>query len=467
MQSRTPPSQQSSWDRFEAFVAQVMQAEQVPAVSVAFARDGEIVYARGFGWQDREKGIEADAATVYGVASVTKSFTAVAILQLEEAGKLSVHDPVRRHLPEFRVSDPNATERITLHHLLSHTSGLPPLPVRRGGQLQAHPERPPRPIPRSVDDLLAYLAEEPYEMLAAPGETFSYSNEGYALLGAVIERVSGEPFAAYVERRILQPLGMRRSTIETEVVERFPSVAQLYVRSEEQPELVVADPGWPEWGPYKASGALRSNVLDMIRYLSCFVAGGRAGDAVLLRPETVERMRRPVIEYVPGFHYAYGLQVRPLAPGLTAVGHGGNQKGIAAFAGYVPEKGVCGVVLANLIRVPCADIWEAGIRALLGLEPAAEEPPANPPADVNWQEYAGVFCSDEGMELRIRAAEDGRGLVAESEGVASPARWLGPDFFEMRIRARREEFLFLRDAEGNISAVRYHLRVLRKVSANL
>jgi len=120
-----------------------------------------------------------------------------------------------------------------------------------------------------------------------------------------------------------------------------------------------------------------------------------------------------------------------------------------------------------LIRVPCADIWEAGIRALLGLEPAAEEPPANPPADVNWQEYAGVFCSDEGMELRIRAAEDGRGLVAESEGVASPARWLGPDFFEMRIRARREEFLFLRDAEGNISAVRYHLRVLRKVSANL
>src|SRR5690606_4169072 len=75
----------------------------------------------------------ADAATVYGVASVTKSFTAACILQLEEAGKLSVTDPVRRHLPGFRVSDPGATERITIHHLLSHTSGLPPLPVRRGG----------------------------------------------------------------------------------------------------------------------------------------------------------------------------------------------------------------------------------------------------------------------------------------------------------------------------------------------
>src|SRR5690606_3073635 len=195
--------------------------------------------------------------------------------------------------------------------------------------------------------------------------------------------------------------------------------------------------------------------------------GGRAGDAVLLRPETVERMRRPVIEYVPGFHYAYGLQVRPLAPGLTAVGHGGNQKGTAAFAGYVPEKGVCGVVLANLIRVPCGASGGAGFRPVLGRGRAAEEPPSRPPAEVSGQEYAGVFYSDEGMGLRIRAAEDGRGLVAESEGVASPARWLGPDFFEMRIRARREEFLFLRDAEGNIPAVRYHLRVLRKVSGNL
>src|SRR5690606_35922392 len=126
-------------------------------------------------------------------------------------------------------------------------------------------------------------------------------------------------------RHILQPLGMRRSTIETDVVERFPSVAQLYVRSEEQPGRVVAGPGWPEWGPYKASGALRSNVLDMIRYLSCYVAGGRLGDAVVLQPAAVARMRRPVIEYLPGLQYAYGLQVRTLAPGLTAVGHGGNQ----------------------------------------------------------------------------------------------------------------------------------------------
>ena len=106
---RTEPSPQPLWEQFEAYVAQVMAVERVPAVSVAFARDGEIVYVWGFGWQDRERGISADAATVYGVASVTKSFTAACILQLEEAGKLSVTDPVRRHLPGFRVSDPAAT----------------------------------------------------------------------------------------------------------------------------------------------------------------------------------------------------------------------------------------------------------------------------------------------------------------------------------------------------------------------
>ncbi|HLT59022.1 MAG: beta-lactamase family protein [Limnochordales bacterium] len=464
---RTEPSPQPLWEQFEAYVAQVMAVERVPAVSVAFARDGEIVYARGFGWQDRERGISADAATVYGVASVTKSFTAACILQLEEAGKLSVTDPVRRHLPGFRVSDPGATERITIHHLLSHTSGLPPLPVRRGGQLMAHPQRPARPIPQTVADLLAYLAEEPYELLAPPGETFSYSNEGYALLGAIIERVSGEPFASYVERHILDPLGMGRSSADAAVVAGFPSVAQLYVRPEDNPDEVVADPGWPEWGPYMASGALRSNVLDLVRYLSWHLSGGTADGRRLLAPERIRRMRTPVIEYLPGFHYAYGLQVRSLAQGATAVGHGGNQKGISAFAGYVPEHNVCGAVLANLQRVPCADLWEAGIRAMLGLSPAeageAGRALGAPPADVDWRAYTGVFASDEGMELRIRPAAGGPGLLAETEGVQVPVRWLGPDYFEIQVRARREPFQFLRNPDGTVGAVRYHLRVLRKI----
>lgn len=479
---------QPAWERVEDVVARIMETDQVPGLSVAFGRDGEIVYARGFGWRDREQGIAADAATVYGIASVTKSFTAAAILQLQEAGKLSVTDPVRRHLPEFRVPDPEATENITVHHLLSHTSGLPPLPVRRGGQLMAHPARPAWPIPRAAADLLAFLAQEPYALLAPPGETFSYSNEGYALLGAIIERVSGEPFSAYVERHILRPLSMGRSTAETEVVNGFPSVTQLYVRKEDNPDQVVADPGWPEWGPYLASGALRSNVLDLLKYLFMYVSGGTAHGQAVLEPASVELMRRPVIEYLPGFHYAYGLQIRSLAPGVTAVGHGGNQKGIAAYAGYVPEKGVYGAVLANLVRVPAFDIWVAGIRAMLGLtqpeEDRAETDPTAPvvtlqaggarargespeePVSVDWREYTGVFHSDEGMELRIWPAPDGQGLMAESEGVTSPVRWLGPDYFEMRIRARREPFLFLRSADGSIPAVRYHLRVLRRVCSH-
>ena len=105
--------------------------------------------------------------------------------------------------------------------------------------------------------------------------------------------------------------------------------------------------------PHLASGALRSNVLDLVRYLSWHLSGGTADGRRLLAPERIRRMRTPVIEYLPGFHYAYGLQVRSLAQGATAVGHGGNQKGISAFAGYVPEHNVCGVVLANLQRVPC------------------------------------------------------------------------------------------------------------------
>ena len=114
----------------QAFTRGMMAEHGVPGLAVAVARDGAEVYAEGFG--TREIGTDAPVTpdTIFGVASVTKSFTALAIMQLHEAGKLSVDDPVTRYLPAFRTPDAEATRAITLHHFLTHTSGLPPLPSR-------------------------------------------------------------------------------------------------------------------------------------------------------------------------------------------------------------------------------------------------------------------------------------------------------------------------------------------------
>ena len=461
------PGVRETWARFEDFVGRVMDVEQVPGMSVAFACGGRIIYARGFGWQDRERGVPARVATIYGAASITKSLTAVAILQLQEAGKLSVADPVRKHLPDFRVPDSQATDRITVHHLLTHTSGLPPLAFRKQ-------------TPKTAGELLDRLANSPYRLLGEPGTIFSYSNEGYALLGVIIERASGVPFSSYVEQRILEPLGMRNSTADTAALERFPDVTRLYAREDDAGRVVPA-PGWNEWGPYAASGALRSNVLDLLQYLSRLPAegdpgrqggpgrrGGLSGQR-LLDPGSVALMRTRWVEYLPGTHYGYGWQIRSLAGGLTAEGHSGNSRGVGAYAGCVPEKGIAGVVLANLSRIAAADVWEAGVRTILGMEPATEplQPretaPAGPASGVDWNEYTGVYRSEQGVELRIWPREDG-GIIAACEGIRGPARWIGPDCFEIRIRTRRERFVFLRAADGSIPYVRYHQRVLQRVA---
>lgn len=193
-----------------AFAGGVREQNAVPGLAVAVGREGVEVYAAGFGEREIGAGAPVTPDTVFGVASVTKSFTALAVMQLHEAGKLSVDDPVTRYLPEFRTPDAEATRAITLHHFLTHTAGFPPLPSRffafaRSAEGDAAAGGKPSwaadhaPID-TYEDLMDYLAEGGYMMLGAPGKRFSYCNEGFALLGAIIARVSGQPYEEYVKR---------------------------------------------------------------------------------------------------------------------------------------------------------------------------------------------------------------------------------------------------------------------------
>ena len=113
---------------FEDHAQKKIAAHNIPGLAVGVGRHGEVTYARGFGHRDRENGLPVTPDTVFGIASITKSFTAAAIMQLQEAGRLSVQDPVVKHLPEFRTPNREWTRQMTVHHFLTHTSGLPPLP---------------------------------------------------------------------------------------------------------------------------------------------------------------------------------------------------------------------------------------------------------------------------------------------------------------------------------------------------
>ena len=212
-----------------------MRRARIPGLSLGVTRDGHPVVARGYGFRDREHQLPATPRTVYGIASMTKSFTALAILRLEEDRKLKTTDPVVRYLPDFRLGGSRWTQKIQLHHFLNHTSGLPPLPsiyYASARSLARDPPYDPRVARRAgVDpahapldtyqDVMEFLARTRYRPLGPPGQYFSYSNEAFGLLGAVIERASGRTYESYLEEEILRPAGMAHSTFATGIMFRF------------------------------------------------------------------------------------------------------------------------------------------------------------------------------------------------------------------------------------------------------
>lgn len=220
----------------------------VPGVSLLVLKDGKAVLSRGYGRSDLTRGTEAGPATDYRLASVTKQFTAAAILLLAQDGKLSIDDPVKRWLPSL----PQVADGITLHHLLDHTSGV-----------LNYEDLMPEPYAGQISDagVLALLEKE-NRLYFPPGSRYRYSNSGYALLALVAERASGMSFADHVRTRIFQPLGMRNTQAYVAGGPQVPHRAWGYSKTCD---------GWTrtDQNAYSAvlgDGGIYSNVADMARW---------------------------------------------------------------------------------------------------------------------------------------------------------------------------------------------------------
>lgn len=369
----------ASWIyEYEAYAGKIIAERKTPGASVAFALNGEPVYAQGFGFRNRAEGLPCTESTVHGIGSVTKSFTAVAVMQLQERGHLNVTDPVVKYLPEFRTPNPEYTRQITIHHLLTHSAGLPPLPSlypAMGPSFRDDPNR--KHFPLSLDvaqfadidsyaDLMAFIADFKFTPLGEPGTRFSYSNDGFGLLAAVIERVSGLSYERYVAENILLPAGMADSTFDVERLMKHPETTQLYGPNLEQDGAIEPQPGWWQAPALLAAGFLRSTAVDMLRYMEIYRTGGLVGRERILARESVAAMLHPHIECSAGMHYGYGLMIVKFH-GATLVEHGGSTKGVAAQVVCVPEKGITGVALTNVSGGPGLSLAMGGVNALMGL----------------------------------------------------------------------------------------------------
>ncbi|HET7770752.1 MAG TPA: serine hydrolase [Chloroflexota bacterium] len=475
----TAPSWASALDDFARALA---EKHAIPGLAVAVASGGRTVHELCLGYRDTEQQLPVTPDTIFGIGSVSKSFTALAILQLQDAGALSVHDAVSKHLPTFRLPGEHGaryTPEITLHHLLTHTSGIPPEPVlfrARVAAVRADPDLLWMEVPDHVRDAVARLepittyaalldaiAAHGFAPLGPPGRCFSYSNEGYALLAATVERVSGLSFPRYVQERIAAPLELTRTGCRTPDFPLTPPVAQIYSRgTRDGTKGVFAAPHWWGLGDIFGNGNLISTTRDLLRYLELFLGEGEVDGRRFVSREAIHAMTSPhVAMHTSGF-YGYGLMVYPGYHGVTLIGHAGGNKGISADAVFVPERGIAAAGLANLAGVPIARVTRGVINALLDLplETKPETFPGYELASERLAEYAGLYRSEDGHALTVSV--DGDALLVQGPvGPAQRARPYGEDAFV--VESADAPARFLRDEAGAVWALA-DVRVVRKVS---
>jgi len=478
----SPASENLRWSEFDRWTRRRRRSDDVPGLSVGLFRRGRRPITRGYGWRDRARRLPASPQTVFGTGSVTKSFTALAVLRLQELGALRVRDPVVRYLPEFRTPDPRRTARISLHHLLTHTSGLPPLPSlfymwarsearaptyesRAAQRLGIDPTHPP--IDR-YEDLIEFLGSARYRLVGAPEQYFSYSNEGYSLLGAVIERASGRTFEGWLDDAILRPAGLRSATFDPGVLVRSDEVTTLYSANWHRGGApLLASQEWTVEGCSRPAGGLTINVEDLLRFVELVVRGGRVGGRRILSTTSVTEMIRPHAELFPGLYYGYGALVRRDERGRVLAFHGGARPGVSAVWAAAPSAGVGGAVLANRIEAPTEAIVAAAINPMLGRARdvplvGLPEPGVVPPS---LDEYGGWYGSGELSWYEIRARRrhlrvDDRGLPPRFSDLR--LRPIGGDDFAAGTGAAATWVRFLRDRQGRVIAMNRRLRFVRK-----
>jgi D-alanyl-D-alanine carboxypeptidase len=336
----SPPEPPKRFDipAIDAYVAGQVRERGFPGLALAIVRDGEVVLARGYGRRSLEDGSPVEPDTPFAVGSVTKQFACACILLLAEDGKLSVDDAVAKFYPGLtRAGD------ITLYDLMTHASGYPdyyPLDFVDRRMLR----------PTSVDRLLAEYAGGGLDF--EPGTRWSYSNTGYVLLGRVVEKVSGEPFGAFLGRRILVPAGMRASAFEPgpDAEGRARGYTSFALGGPE-PAPREAD-GW-----LFAAGGLWASAPDLARWDLALM------DGEILRPESYRLMTAPR-KLADGRtkDYGCGLSIARVE-GEVVLQHGGAVSGFLAFNAMVPRTRSAVVVLTNGEHVDPGPL----ARAILGL----------------------------------------------------------------------------------------------------
>ena len=316
-----------------AFFRAGVERNGIAGASLAIWQKGERVFEEQVGQQNTAKRQPVTAKTIFHWASVTKTMTAIAILQLRDKGSLWLDDPVVRHCPDMTlVRNPHGPIlRVTLRHLLSHSSGL-------RASTWPWDNRPFVPTaPGAWTQLAATFPET--ELQFPPGSRFSYSNLGILFLGRAIEQLSGLPYPRYIAKHIFEPLGMESSYFDRTPAHLLPHRSASYYRSGAS---LAAAPFDYETGVTMANSGLNAPLGDMLRYLSALSGHGPN----LVSPRTLDEMWRPILPADDGDSMGLSFFVTQRR-GVKMVGHMGDQNGFISRVGAIPASQTAYAVAYN------------------------------------------------------------------------------------------------------------------------
>lgn len=383
-------------------VAQAAVAEhRVAGVSVAVAKNGRIVLAKGYGFADLENDVPATAETVYRIGSITKQFTSAAIMRLMEQGKLTLDDTIQKFLPQF----PTQGHRVTVRQLLNHTSG-----IKSYTSLGPKWQRRVR-LDLEPDSLVAVFADEPFDF--KPGEAYRYNNSGYFLLGMIVEKLSGKRYGQYVQDEFFTPLRLG-NTVYCDQAPIIKRRAQGYAPRPGGP-FINAEP-LSMTQPY-AAGSLCSTVNDLVTWTLALSSGkvvSPASYALMTTPGTLSD-GKPIT-------YGFGLGMGTLR-GHRQVSHNGGINGFVSELHHYTDDSAVTVVLTNTSALAAVDVERLVARRALGVQ----DIPAVPIEGAALARLAGEYGAGSG---RLRVFVEGGQLRAQSAGAPAFAlRHIGNERF--------------------------------------
>jgi CubicO group peptidase (beta-lactamase class C family) len=423
VKGQTPAQLTAEFDRI---ISSEFKAQE-PGGVVLVTQKGRIIYKKSFGLANVELNVPMKDEMVFNIASITKQFTAVAVLQLMEQGKLSLQDEITKYLPDY----PAGGQKITIESLLTHTAGIP------GSEPEAMSKLQGKRSFVTLPEIIATFKNRPLDF--APGTKWNYSNNGYMLLGAIIEKVSGISYGEYLEKNIFKPAGMTATHFGDDYI-IVKNRAASYVHSRAESRFLNAPNGKIEIA-YSA-GAIQSTAEDLFRWNQALNANK------LIKKESLEKARTEYkLPNGKGTNYGYGWFIGNIK-GSPLVEHGGNMGGFMSHAIYLPQEDVFVAVFYNFRAARLPEFLAGDLAALT----------IGKPFDINeiavdenlLKTYVGVY-EDEGGERSI-TVENGKLYYQRVGGNKFSLKPYAKDKFFLEDTAIIGEFK--RDAaSGNITGL--------------